>query len=109
MDQTKDFTIDKMSWHIKIKDNPETPENIIKRFKIIVSFLQRNDLVTHVLLKPNEEPSDDFSIRSSDLTEEGLEVMKKGYDKWLKKVVNKRKDLNDLGILEKALKNIREK
>jgi hypothetical protein len=103
----KEFTIDKVSWHTKIKDNPESPENIRERFKVIVAFLQRNGLTVRELLQPNEEPKDDFAIRTSDLTEEGLEVMKKGYDKWLKKIVNKRKDLGDVRILDQALTELR--
>lgn len=107
MNQSKDFTIAKVSWHTKIIDNPETPEMVKKRFRVIVDFLQRNNLTVRMLLGPHEEPTDEFAIRCSDLTDEGVEVIKRGYDKWLKKVVNRSKDITDLTILEKALSELR--
>jgi hypothetical protein len=105
--EPKEYTIDKVSWHTKVKDNPESPDRVKKRFKVIALFLQQNGLVVRTLMKQNDEPDDDFAIRSSDLTAEGLAVMKKGYDKWLKKVVNKNKDLSDLAVLDAALSQVR--
>jgi hypothetical protein len=107
MSDQKDFTIDQVSWHTRVQGNPESPESVRRRFRILSDFLQDNGLTVRVLLPDGMEPSDDFAIRSSDLTEEGLEVMKKGYDKWLKKIVNKRKELSDVSLLTKALNDIR--
>ncbi|HLW68656.1 MAG TPA: hypothetical protein VKS79_25285 [Gemmataceae bacterium] len=104
-----DFTIDKVSWHTAVKGNPETPDEVRMRFKIIVDFLQTNQLATRTLLRTDEQPTEEFAIKASDLTPEGLAVMKKGYDKWLKKVANRRKDLTDVSILESALREIRGK
>jgi hypothetical protein len=100
------FTIDKVSWHTSVRSNPETPVEVLSRFKVVVNFLQVHGLVTRRLLDDGKELEDDFEIRSSDLTPEGMAVMKKGYDKWLKRIVNKRKDLTDTSILEKALRDI---
>ena len=83
MAQPKEITVDKVSWHTEIRDNPETPEKVRERFMIIVDFLQRNGLTTHKLLRPGEVPTDDFAIRKADLTVEGMEVIKKGYQKWV--------------------------
>jgi hypothetical protein len=58
-------------------------------------------------LPTGNDPGEDFSIRKSDLTEEGYEVIKRGYDKWLKRIVDKRKDLTDLRILQRALEEVR--
>jgi hypothetical protein len=107
MSNQKDFTIDQVSWHTKVEGNPETPESIRRRFRVVADFLQDNGLTLRVLLPSGIEPNDDFAIRTNDLTEEGLEVIKKGYDKWLKKIVNKRKNLSDVSILSKALNEIR--
>jgi hypothetical protein len=103
----QDFTIDKVSWHTSVEGNPETPDRVKQRFRIVAEFLQQNGLTHASLLPLNQDPADDFEIRSSDLTEDGLEIMKRGYDKWLKKVVNQNKDITDVRILQKALQEIR--
>jgi hypothetical protein len=46
--------------------------------------------------------SDDFSIEASDLTETGLEVMRKAYDKWVRKM-DKGMSPSDTSLLAKAL------
>jgi hypothetical protein len=103
----QEFTIDQVSWHTKGKDNPESPEMVRRRFRILADFLQDNGLTVRVLLAAGGEPKDDLAIRSTDLTDEGLAVVRKAYDKWLKKIVNKRKDLSDGSVLSKALNDIR--
>lgn len=103
------FTIDKVAWHTRVVDNPETPEMVRKRFMSIVSFLQTNNLTKRILLKPGEEPSNEFAISTEDLTDQGIEVMKKGYDKWLKRTVNKRKDVSDMTILVDVLATLKSK
>ncbi|HVS36298.1 MAG TPA: hypothetical protein VMS17_12075 [Gemmataceae bacterium] len=108
MGQPKDYTIDKVSWHTNVDGNPETPERVRARFQIVAQFLQRRGLTVRALLLDDQVPGGNFSIRTSDLTEEGLAVMKKGYDKWLKKIANKNKDLSDLRILEEALREVRQ-
>jgi hypothetical protein len=108
MKSEQDYTVDKVAWHTKVKGNPETPERVRRRFKVIVDFLQRNNLTVKQLLSPGEEPDDSFSIRASDLTSVGFEVMKRGYMTWLRRIVNKNKDVSNLSILEKALSEVRQ-
>ena len=103
----QDFTIDKVSWHTQVVGNPESAQDVQKRFKVLVGFLQAHNLTTRVLLSAGEVPDEEFSLEKSDLTEEGFQVIKAGYDKWLKRVINKRKDPRDLQILETALERIR--
>jgi hypothetical protein len=107
MSQPKAFAIDKVSWHTQVEGNTESPERVRRRFKIIADFLQCHGLTVRELLPPGEEPQDDFAIHTSDLTGEGFQVIKKGYDKWLKKV-DRGKDPQDLGVLFKALHEVRE-
>jgi hypothetical protein len=107
MSRPEHFTIDKVSWHTGVKGNPETPAKVRQRFRIIADFLQENGLVTRTLLRPGEEPGNEFEIHTSDLTDEGLEVMHKGYDEWCGRVVDRRKDLTDLRILVEALREVR--
>lgn len=102
------FVIDKVSWHTKTKGNPEPRERIIKRFYAISKFLQDQGLAVRVLVKDPMDIQDDFSISSSDLTKEGLAVMKAAYDKWLRKI-DEGMDVNDLSLIEKVLKKIRTK
>lgn len=98
-----DFVIDQVSWHTSIDGNPESPAMVRERFRVLVSFLQQHLLTTKVLLQPNEEPSDFFSIRKSDLTDRGFAVIQQAYDKWLKTVINKRKNPKDTSLFEAAL------
>jgi hypothetical protein len=103
----KDYTIDKVSWHTRVEGNPESPEDVKKRFRVLVRFLQENRLTVRQLLSDEDEVRSDFGIRTSDLTNEGCQVMKASYDKWLKQVTNRRKDSGDLGILHQALVAVR--
>ena len=107
MSEEKEFTIDKVSWHTKVADNPESPEMVRRRFKEVANFLERHGLTVRALLEPGQVPTDDFAIRSSDLTRDGLRVMKAGYDKWLKSIVNKKGDVSDLSILDQKLAEVR--
>lgn len=110
MAKVKDFTIDRVSWHIQTEGNPEPEVQVKRRFQILVHFLQENNLLKRPILEPNAIPGNEFAILSSDLTPEGLAVIRLGYDAWLKRVVNKRKNISDLSILEDALGQvIREK
>ena len=81
-----EFTIDKVSWHTKTEGNPETDMQIVERFWAIVDFLQKNDFVITKLLNGPEDIDSDFCIMSSNLTNDGLEIMASCYDKWLSKV-----------------------
>jgi hypothetical protein len=106
MQQEKDFVIDQISWHSDREGNPESREHIYQRFKTITQFLQKNNLAKRVLLRDDSQMDDSFCIRASDLTDEGLTVMKKGYDKWLRRL-DKGQDPADTVILEKILRDLR--
>jgi hypothetical protein len=89
MNEPADFIIDQVSWHTSVPGNPEKPAQVKRRFRLLVDFLSDNDLLVRELLPPGVAPPSDFCIRKSDLTEEGFQVMRRGYDRWLKKIVNK--------------------
>lgn len=103
---TKEFTIDKVAWHTQRLGNTEGRDRILDRFYAIVDFLQRNRLTVIELLASRSEISDDFSIRSSDLTEEGLELMRAVYDRWLRSV-DRGADPSDVSAFEKTLSRLR--
>ena len=104
----KPFTIDQVSWHTATSGNPESREHIIRRFYVIAQFLQERGLTVRPLLRDEKDISDDFAISSSDMTDEGLALMKASYDRWLQKV-DEGMDIDDLSLFEKAIKKIRAK
>ena len=102
----KPFTIDQVSWHTSTPGNTESREHIIHRFHVIACFLQERGLTVRPLVGDENEIQDSFAIASSDLTEEGLALMRASYDKWLQKV-DEGMRAEDVSLLEKALKKIR--
>jgi len=106
MTTQKHFTIDKVSWHTSTIGNECAVPRIHNYFRSIISFLQKNGLVNDTILSETDEISDDVAIISDNLTEDGLELMKKSYDKWLKRV-DKGMSPTDVTILEKELAKIR--
>ncbi len=82
----KDFTITKVGWHTRAPGDAESRERVLKRFRVLLQFLQENKLLQRELPSPDAELDDDFAIKASDLTDVGLEVMREAYDRWLKKV-----------------------
>ncbi|MDP8568590.1 hypothetical protein [Methylophilus aquaticus] len=98
-------TIDKVVWHTRIQGNPETRKQILTRFWIIVNFIQMNGLTKRILARSIAEIDDEFSINSDDLTDIGLELMKKAYDKWLTKV-DAGMPPADIAILQRTLEKL---
>ena len=83
---TEDFVIDKVEWHTRVVGNPETREPVIERFWSVIQFLRANELLVSPLAESRSEIGDEFCIRSTDLTAEGLQLMRSGYDRWLKRI-----------------------
>ena len=102
----QDFIITQVSWDTQRAGAPESADAVGRRFGILVDFLQSNGLTTRVLLSPGDKVTDDFAIRASDLTDSGLELMKKGYDNWLRRI-DRGGDPGDTRILDRALKRVR--
>jgi hypothetical protein len=101
----QDFVIDQVSWHWESGSEP--PEKTLVRFKAIAGFLQRHGLVKKTLLGEKDEPTERFCIRASDLTDEGLRLMKESYDRWLKRVDQGKTAPNDVSLLERSLAKLR--
>jgi hypothetical protein len=99
-----DFVIDQISWHTSVQGNPESRAQIESRFRHLFTFLQANSLLAPGVILPAEGESlaDTVCLRASDLTPLGLEVMKKGYDRWLSAVDNGSSPA-ETKILQKAL------
>lgn len=78
-----------------------------QRYRVFVNFLQENDLVTREILSAEDPVTEELQIRKSDLTDEGFELVKNAYDKWLRGI-DKGKEIADVSVLNKALSKIRE-
>jgi hypothetical protein len=96
------FIIDQVSWHTKVAGNPETRAHIVARFWAVANFLQNNGLTHRKLVQSPSDIGDEFAISSVDLTERGLALMKKVYDKWLTKV-DEGASPDDMSMFEKQL------
>ena len=106
--EQKDFTIDKVGWHTQAPGNPDTPKEIYETFISFVLFLQKNNLLNKQLLTGDETVLDDeFCVKASDLTEEGMLLVKKSYSNWLR-MLDRGGKPDNLRILEKGLKIIRQ-
>ncbi|MEQ1552254.1 hypothetical protein [Sphingorhabdus sp.] len=101
------FKIIQVSWLTKTPGNESRVGEITKHIYQVAKFLQDNRLVQRNLMAGVEDITDDFAIASDDLTDEGLAVMKSTYEKWLTKVDNGM-PAEDVSLLEKALKRVRE-
>ena len=104
----KDFIIGQVNWLTEVKRNYGFDTALCYlAFKNIIEYLQRNDLTTRIILPENEEVKEITCIRLSDLTNEGFLLVKKCFDKWLGKVIDKRIQPTDYKMLDNALKKIR--
>lgn len=106
MEVSKDFVIEQISWFLKGASG-EAPEKVRKRFRIFVNFLQDNNLTVRKLLNKGEDPKDDFCIRKSDLTDMGFELVRTGYQTWLK-FIDRGGDSSNISKLENGLRKLRE-
>ncbi|KRA62109.1 hypothetical protein ASD89_23755 [Caulobacter sp. Root656] len=100
------FIVFKVAWLTKTPGEEHRRSEIIDHFYCIIKFLQDNSLVVRQLITSKDELTDDFALSSSDLTEDGLALMRAAYHKWLAKV-DKGMPPQDVTLLEKALKKIR--
>jgi hypothetical protein len=102
------FTIDRVAWHTKVRDNVETKEHIDLRFRELFSFLERHSLLAPGAPLPPASGTlpDEFELHTRHLTEEGLQVIREGYDRWLSKL-DHGTPATKLTVLEKALQRVR--
>ena len=105
---TLDITIFDTKFLLAASKSKSYQENVLRRAKVLVNFLQEHQLTHLRLLKHGEIPNGDFVIKKSDLTEEGFELIKRGLDKWSKAYVSGA-SIEDTTILEKELAKIRAK
>ena len=103
----QDFTITKFSWHARLDPDPAFQDQVRARFRAICNFLVENGLNSKPLNIESIQTGGDFELRSSDLTPLGLQLMKSGYDKWLKSL-DRGKSPSDTTLLKKQLESLKE-
>jgi hypothetical protein len=101
-----DFVIDDASVHFAASKTSDYRQRVCERFAAFVGFLQSNELTTRVILEVGEIPNESTKIMKSDLTEEGFQVVRLAYDKWLRGI-DSGKPISDMSIMERALAKVR--
>lgn len=106
---SKPFTITSFAWRKDVEerlaaagDESESDEIILARLTALARFLESNALNTRKLTDWQNLVQRDFVLRSDDLTELGLRVIRKGYEKWQRQA----KSPTDVKPLEKALASL---
>jgi hypothetical protein len=100
-----DFTVTKVGWSTN-RPGAAPKERTLERFGALVAFLHQQHLTTRNLLA-SSVIDDEFSIRRSDLTDEGYRLMQTGYQRWLAALDRGRSPEDALPILMKSLSKIR--
>jgi len=102
----KSFTIGRVSWSTQRKGDALPLERVALEYWIVCDFLRRHRLAVRQLAESQSDITDDFEIRSDDLTDEGLQFMRTGYQKWLS-MLDRGGDPSDIHILERELTKLR--
>jgi hypothetical protein len=87
--------------------NLEYRARTVRMFRAFIGFLQTNRLTTRQILAEDEPVTESLRIVKSDLTDEGFEVVKAAFDKWLRGH-DRGKEIEDVSVLEKALARLRQ-
>lgn len=104
----KPFVICQVSWLTNTPGMEGERDSIVRDFFYLTTFLQNNGLVRRPIMQSIDDITDDFSISSEDLTDDGLAVMKAAYDNWVQKIDNGMSS-EDVTLLERALNKVRAK
>jgi hypothetical protein len=100
-----DFIITRMDWLLGRSGVPS--ETALKRrFFALVSFLQGQGLTRRQIVSDISDVTADSELRSTDLTDEGMALIKRAYDKWASSM-DITHDYDDIGILQTELTKMR--
>ena len=109
--------IEKLDWLFKSPlssnryNTQEFKEEQFRFFENYVHFLQDNGFTTRILLKKDEQATEESQIKVGYLTPEGLKFYLFGVRKWREKydrAKDKIRAINDFAFIEKKLKQFRE-
>jgi len=79
-------------------------EFIMERLRSLAHFFEVNELTTRKLLNTDGAITEDFELRSHDLTEFGMKVLRKGYKGWMNNAL--KRPPNNVAAMTRALKQI---
>ena len=103
----KPFTIESFERNKRIEDRLaaggedfDSEEVILRKLSALARFFDQNGLTTRRLTAADGTVDRSFVLRSTDLTPEGLAVLRKGYEKWHRQA----KTPEDVPPWEKALR-----
>jgi hypothetical protein len=82
----KDFTIDAAKWHMNDPLGDAVLIDHEMSWRPIIAFLQANRLLRAEEFGTNWKSWKEFEIRASDLTDEGLALVRRCMSKWAKSV-----------------------
>jgi hypothetical protein len=105
MSQNKSFTVDQVGWQTKTPGNTEPRDITHARFRAVIDFLQDNGLTNRTILQKEDPIDDETQIHTDALTPEGLLILQKCYQKWLRKV-DHGLDPNDVSIFENTMNTL---
>lgn len=106
----KPFTIGGFEWNKEIEDRLaaggekfDSEEVILRKLSALAKFFDENGLTVRRLTAADGTVDRNFVFKSTDLTPEGLAVLRKGYVKWHRQA----KTPEDVTPWEKALRSVR--
>jgi hypothetical protein len=101
----KDFIIAQVSWLTQAKRNYEFNSPLCYlAYENIIRYFQKHNLTTRTIIGEDEMVDDDTLIKVSDLTNEGFELFKKCFDRWIAKVMDRNIEPTNYKMLDNALK-----
>lgn len=106
----KPFTIESFEMDKRVEDRLaaggedfDSEEVILRKLSALARFFDENGLTTRRLTAADGTVDRSFVLESSDLTSEGLAVLRKGWEKWHRQA----KTPEDVRPWEKALRSVR--
>lgn len=99
----------RISWQLNIKGRNASREQIIKEYVTAFQFFDVHGLTTRQLIPDDQVINDDFAVYANDLTEEGRELFKTGYQKYLNSIDRGTEIEKAQSLLGKYLNKIRGK
>lgn len=109
-----DYVIDVVGWRLPEHQpgSPYTLEDAREEFWALFSFLQDQGLVRRRIVRSRSEITPTTELLAGDLTDEGVELIRTGYQRWLAALdragpQKRREKANDVRILERSLALIR--
>jgi len=110
----KDYVITRVDWDLP-SNQPGSRfrlDELREEYWSFFSFLQDNGLSTRKLASRKEDISGETELTVGDLTEDGMELIRTGYQRWLEALdragpAGRRQKAKDVTLLSKYLAKIR--